>query len=948
MQEADYKNALKYPCNTKTVWREFRIAHRRASLSTLPDRLDFARLIRSIMIGMSRCIQFGEVARLPEPGDNAAIGLRRLDSGCSLALGTVECPIVSTIPEGHRLAVRSISEGELLLSWGLPFGRALKAIRPGEYLSNARMLEALRERHVPFGLPAEPNFENYRAPFRLDENAFQPGQQIPTSNEARTFNGFLREPGRGVGTRNHIVILGTTSRTASFARLFAERFSDVSKHFPNIDGVVPIAHTEGGGTERPNNFDLLIRTLAGFLTNPNVAAFMAIDFGNEVFTNAMLQSYLESNSYPFRQMPHVFTTLRDSFEVELKKHEQTVRNWLPVADGIQRSARPLRDLKIGLQCGGSDAFSGVSANPVLGIMSRELVRHGGAANLAETDELIGAESYVLANVRNIETARAFLRKIEEFQARASWHGHTAEGNPSGGNLFRGLYNISIKSIGAARKKDPSIRLDHVIDYSERMQQPGFYFMDSPGNDLESIAGQVAAGCNLILFATGNGSITNFPFVPTVKVMTTTARFNLLSHEMDFNAGRYLDGESLESLGLEAFEQMISVASGASTAGDRAGHSQVQIWREWRQTGPVAIPNVTRVFDGLPLQIERPYPELLSTETLSLFRTSRGFARERIGLIMPTSLCAGEIAKIIAQRLNADTEVRSLSGVSRYVALAHTEGCGNSAGVGEEILLRTMTSHLRHPSVRRALLLEHGCEKTHNDAMRNFIEASGAKPDDFGWASVQLDGGIDRVANKVIDYFKNTDRPVEQKETTGIEHLQIGFLSDGNLPENVAGVFSRLITRIVAKNGTVVLPENSMDRLSALQEMLQSQSKRITIDFAQIWREPGLHVMHTPTKHVSEIITGLAAAGVELVVAFASHAPIQSHPIVPVLQIGRSEERLWEGDLDLTIAASASETEIDRTLWPLLLKVYSGFATPKLFAGGNTNFQVTRGLWGVSL
>ncbi len=334
--------------------------------------------------------------------------------------------------------------------------------------------------------------------------------------------------------------------TVGFARTLAERFRDVRKTFPNIDGVVPIAHTEGGGTERPHNFDLLIRTLAGFVTNPNVAAFIAIDFGNEVLTNAMLQSYLESNGYPFPQMPHAFVSLREDFALELRKHEQTIRKWLPLVNGAQRSARPLRDLKIGLQCGGSDAFSGVSACPILGLMSRELVRHGGAANLAETDELIGAESYVLGNVRDLATARAFLRKVEEFQTLASWHGHSAEGNPSGGNLFRGLYNISIKSIGAARKKDPSVRLDFVIAYSERMMQPGFYFMDSPGNDLESIAGQVAAGCNLILFATGNGSITNFPFVPTIKVMTTTERFNLLSHEMDFNAGRYLDGEPLET------------------------------------------------------------------------------------------------------------------------------------------------------------------------------------------------------------------------------------------------------------------------------------------------------------------------------------------------------------------------------------------------------------------
>jgi altronate dehydratase len=622
----------------------------------------------------------------------------------------------------------------------------------GDYICNARMLDALEERRLPFALPTVPNFENFRAPFNLDVEEFDPGNQIPLSDEGKTFDGFLRPGGRGAGTRNFIVVLGTTSRTASFARTLASRFAGVTKEYPNISGVVPIAHTEGGGGLRPNNFDLLLRTLAGFLINPNVAAFIAIDYGTEILTNAMLREYLELKGSGFREMPHAFVTLKEGFEEELKRLQQTIEGWLPVVNQSAPTPQPLSRLKIGLQCGGSDAFSGVSANPLLGIMSRELVRHGGAANLAETDELIGAETWILSNVRDLETARKFLHKIDEFQQRASWHGHSAEGNPSGGNLFRGLYNISIKAIGAARKKDPSVRLDYVIDYGAPMPEPGFYFMDSPGNDLESIAGQVASGCNLILFATGNGSITNFPFVPTIKVMTTTARFNLLRREMDFNAGRYLDGESLEDLGLEAFEQMLSTASGEMTAGDRAGHSQAQIWREWRQTGPSEYPNRAETFNGLPLRLESGRNPRDRPERLLLYRTHRGLARERVGLIMPTSLCAGEIAKMIARKLNEDCQGTPRSH-ARYVALAHTEGCGNSAGVSEEILLRTMTSHLRHPSVSRALLLEHGCEKTHNDAMRNVLESQGARAADFGWASVQSDGGIASVVAKAVAFFQ---------------------------------------------------------------------------------------------------------------------------------------------------------------------------------------------------
>ena len=154
---------------------------------------------------------------------------------------------------------------------------------------------------------------------------------------------------------------------------------------------------------------------------------------------------------------------------------------------------------------------------------------------------MGAEHYVLQNVKDLDTASTFLDTIARFKERASWHGHSAEGNPSGGNNFRGLYNIAIKSIGAAMKRHPDVRLDHVIDYSQSMADPGYYFMDSPGNDLESIAGQVASGANMIFFVTGNGSITNFPFVPTIKIVTTSERYSLLEKDMDVNAGAYLDG-----------------------------------------------------------------------------------------------------------------------------------------------------------------------------------------------------------------------------------------------------------------------------------------------------------------------------------------------------------------------------------------------------------------------
>jgi len=620
-------------------------------------------------------VEFDRIGRLPAPEDNVAIACRTLEQGTQIAFKSTTLTLSHTILEGHRFAVQSIRKGEQLLSWGLPFGLALTEIKPGDYVCNEWILIALRQRHVKFELPHAPNFENHRIRYQLDPQKLNTGKQVERYARPGTFEGFDRGA-RGVGTRNFIVVLGTSSRTGSYARALAERFRSVPSKYANIDGVVAIAHTEGGGTERPNNLDFVLRALAGFVVHPNVAAVLAVDVGNEAVTNHLLHAFMCANNYPLSGVTHEFLSMTGSFEEALARGESIVRKWLPEVDQCRRTTQPLEKLRIALQCGGSDAFSGVSANPLLGLVAKDLVRHGGSANLAETDELIGAEPYVLSNVRDLETARAFLDRIERFQERASWHGETAEGNPSGGNNFRGLYNITVKSIGAARKKDPELRLDYVIDYAQPMTAPGFYFMDSPGNDLEGIAGQVAAGCTMILFTTGNGSITNFPFVPTMKITTNSGRYNMLAREMDVNAGRYLDGTPMEALGRETFDLLVRLASGERSAGERVGYPQVQLWRDWPQTGPGHIEEV--------LRREKPTGTPLRTKPLGDAPRVPAATREWVGLLLPTSLCASQVARGIAQQLSG-----AAAGLDRFVALPHTEGCGVGGGISEQIYLRTM-------------------------------------------------------------------------------------------------------------------------------------------------------------------------------------------------------------------------------------------------------------------
>lgn len=246
--------------------------------------------------------------------------------------------------------------------------------------------------------------------------------------------------------------------------------------------------------------------------------------------------------------------------------------------------------------------------------------------MAETDELIGAESYIIANVKSKQTAQKFLETVNRFRTWASWHGHNAEGNPSGGNKLRGLYNIALKSLGAAMKKPKDVRLDEVLDYAELMKEGGYQFMNSPGNDLESIAGQVASGCQIIYFTTGNGSITNFPFVPTIKIVTTTNRFKLLERDMDVNAGLYQDGTPMDVLGKELFELTLKVACGLNTKGEKAHHSQVSIWRNWQRTEPGDLTDAKHapnLLEGIPLELCKKNQTNLSNLTFSAIKTPNG-------------------------------------------------------------------------------------------------------------------------------------------------------------------------------------------------------------------------------------------------------------------------------------------------------------------------------------
>lgn len=885
---------------------------------------------------------FINVARLPATNDNVAIATQKLNGGTQIRHNSEQFILSHTVLEGHRFAIQPIAEGSALLSWGLPFGYASRPIAPGNYVCNQKMIDSLSIRNLNFELPSNPNFSDVIVPYVLDEAEFSPGKQLERYPEERNFFGYQRPGNRGVGTRNYIVVMGTTSRTSGFAKKLSDRCSDRAQDYSNIDGIVSVTHTEGGEEKTPNNIDMLLRTLAGFIVHPNIGAILLVDYGTEAVTNDMLKEYMQREEYELNNVGHEFFRIEGSFDANLVKGSEIIDRWLNTVNSVPQTEQSLANLKIALQCGGSDAFSGVSGNPLAAYVAKEVIRYGGCANLAETDELIGAEAYLLQNVRDLPTAQKFLNTIEVFKERVGWHGHSAEGNPSGGNNFRGLYNIAIKSIGAAMKRHPDVCLDYVINYSELMKNPGYYFMDSPGNDLESIAGQVASGSNMIFFVTGNGSITNFPFVPTIKIVTTTGRYEMLEKDMDVNAGSYLDGTPMEQLGEEMLDLTVNVASGEQSVGEKAGHSQVSLWRDWKQTGPTDLTPMleaseVKVGEPLPIPSEETASFSINAYTFRAFQTVDGHRSDQLALILPTSLCSGQIAQMIAHRCN-EHKIGKEQGISRFVALAHTEGCGVSSGRSEEIYTRTMIGHLTHPSVALGLLLEHGCEKTHNDHVRHEIQQLGISPESYGWASVQLDGGIDAVIDKVQNWFADelADKPSVPIVDAGLEHLCIAVTSIGEATALVSQALMQLITTIAAADGTVVVPSNA----TFLTESLASAP---TLAYGQRVEKNGFHIMETPTDQPTETLTGLGSTGVGLALAHIVGAPLQSHVMVPLIQVTTDSEThdQYGSDLDLT------NVDVDEML-ALIVEVASRRYTPKLHGKGNIDFQLTRGLLGVSM
>jgi altronate hydrolase len=390
--------------------------------------------------------------------------------------------------------------------------------------------------------------------------------------ERRTFMGYARPDGR-VGTRNMIAVIATVNCSAHTSREIAHHFTpERLADFPNVDGVIALTHSYGCASRIGTpDYQLLARTLTGMATHPNVGAAVFVSLGCE--TNQPVE-LLHSAGMDPAAMPILVIQEQGGIRKTVQAGIEMVEELLPRLNASRRKPQPVSELRVALQCGGSDAWSGVTANPAVGVFSDMLVRQGGTVVLAETTEIYGAEHLLWRRAVSPEVGQKLIRLVRWWEEHARQHGMAIDNNRSTGNAAGGLSTIYEKSLGAIAKAG-STPLAGIYQYAEKVTERGFTFMDSPGYDPVSVTGQVAGGCNLVIFTTGRGSAFGFKPAPSIKVSTNTALYQHMTDDMDFNAGQVLEGEPLEQAGADLFELAVAVTSGQMTKSEAQGIGEAE-------------------------------------------------------------------------------------------------------------------------------------------------------------------------------------------------------------------------------------------------------------------------------------------------------------------------------------------------------------------------------------
>src|SRR5277367_6736358 len=492
--------------------------------------------------------------------DDVVVALKPVAAGQSL--NGLHLIASTDIPAGHKLAIHSIAPGQPVRKFNQIIGFATQPIAVGELVHTHNLVTGDFERDYAIGTESH-SIEPIRPP--------------------ATFQGIVRPNGR-VGTRNYVGILTTVNCSATVARRIAAHFTpEVLSAYPNVDGVVAITHGTGCGmAEHGEPADLLRRVFVGYATHANFAGVLLLGLGcetNQIEPLINLTSPSGLNS-PNGLTGHASTLRTSTIQEEggtalsIQKGITTVYEMLEQANHATRTTVSASNLVLGLQCGGSDAYSGISANPALGAAVDILVRNGGTAILSETPEIYGAEHLLTRRAATPEIGHKLVERIRWWEDYCARNGGEMNNNPSPGNKAGGLTTILEKSLGAAAKGGTTA-LNEVYEYAEPVTAKGFVFMDTPGYDPVSATGQVAGGANVLAFTTGRGSAYGCKPTPSVKLATNNDTYRRMVEDMDINCGDVVDGVSIADKGREIFDKILAVASGERTKSELLGYGDAE-------------------------------------------------------------------------------------------------------------------------------------------------------------------------------------------------------------------------------------------------------------------------------------------------------------------------------------------------------------------------------------
>ncbi len=481
------------------------------------------------------------------PSDNVIVALADLAAGTEL--GDHGITLRMPIPRGHKISVVPIATGQQVIRYGQIIGVATVPILPGEQVHTHNL-----------GMGAHSQDYAYSTDIR----------PLPVVGERRSFMGYHRADGQ-VGTRNYLGILTSVNCSGSVARFIAEACEKDTwlDAFPNVDGVVPIVHGTGCGMSgKDEGYDTLFRTLQGYARNPNFGGILLVGLGCEVMQIPDLvgQGRMRGDgNFKYMTIQQTGGTRRT-----IEKGVAMLKEMAVVANAVSRQPAGLEHLMVGMQCGGSDGYSGITANPALGVASDLLVAHGGTTILSETPEIYGAEHLLTRRAVTPEVGAKIVERIRWWEDYTGRWGGEMDNNPSPGNKKGGLTTILEKSLGAVAKGGTA-PLTQVYKFAEPVTERGFIYMDSPGYDPASVTGQIASGANLIAFTTGRGSVSGYKPTPCIKLATNSEMYGRMSEDMDINCGDIItDGVTLEAKGQEIFDLFIRVASGEKTRSEALG------------------------------------------------------------------------------------------------------------------------------------------------------------------------------------------------------------------------------------------------------------------------------------------------------------------------------------------------------------------------------------------